>query len=136
LKYIFIYSFTAPKVKPLTTYLPKNKKINIGGNIVTTEVAAILFQATPVVAKKLKVPIGSGFVEYPLNTNGKTALFQLKVKVNIEETIIPGKHTGITTLKSAPNLVAPSTIAASSISTGTSSKKLFIINMEKGIANV
>ena len=104
--------------------------------MVTIEVAPILFHDTPVVAMKLRVPTGSGFVNMPLNTIGKIALFQLKTKANMAETIIPGNDMGITTFRSAPSLLAPSIIAASSREGGTSSKKLFIISIEKGIVNV
>jgi len=63
--------------------------------MVTMEVAPILFQFAPVVAKKLRVPTGSGLVSRPLRTMGKTALFQLKTKANIADTIIPGREMGI-----------------------------------------
>ena len=102
----------------------------------TIEVAPILFQLTPVVAKKLRVPTGSGFVSRPLNTIGKMALFQLKTKANMAETIIPGNEIGSTTLQSALSRLAPSTMAASSKDGGTSSKKLFMMSTEKGIVKV
>lgn len=88
------------------------------------------------VAKKLSVPTGSGFVDRLLNTSGKILLFQLNTKANMEATMIPGRDNGITTLRIAPILLAPSTMAASSRATGISSKKLLITNMENGMVNV
>ena len=92
----------------------------MGGSMVTTDVAAIQFQLIPVVAKKFRVPIGSGLVICLLNTSGNAALFQLKTNANMADTMMPGSARGMMILKAAYNLLAPSTMADSSSSTGMS----------------
>ena len=67
----------------------------MGGSMATTAVAAICPQKTPVEAKKLMVPTGKVVVLCLLSASGKITLFQLKTKVNIEVTIMPGKASGM-----------------------------------------
>src|SRR5947207_7187565 len=102
----------------------------------TTAVAAIWFQYTPVDAKKLIVPTGSVVVLCLVSTSGKMTLFQLKTKANIDVTMIPGKASGSVMWRNDWKRVPPSTRAASSNSTGTSSIKLLSSHTENGIVIV
>ena len=67
----------------------------MGGSMATTAVAAICPQKTPVEAKKLMVPTGKVVVLCLLKISGKSTLFQLKTKVNMEVTMMPGKASGM-----------------------------------------
>jgi cellobiose-specific phosphotransferase system component IIC len=68
--------------------------------------------------------------------NAKKNSFQERINVKMEVATRPGATRGRTTLRNAFILVYPSTIAASSISILTSSKKAFIIHTEKEIVKL
>src|SRR3954467_4301791 len=65
------------------------------------------------------------------NTNS----FQEKISANTAVAAMPGVNSGIVTFQNAPNRLKPSSIAASSYSTGTSSTKPFIIQIVNGRLN-
>src|SRR5215218_9678593 len=58
--------------------------------------------------------------------------FQEARKAKIAVTAMPPETTGITTRQRAPSLLHPSTVAASSRSLGTASKKLDISQIDSG----
>ena len=86
--------------------------------------------------KYLSVPTGSAAVARLLSTSGKAALFHEKTKANIEVTMTPGRMSGSTMRLMIVAVEAPSTRAASSISTGTSSIKLRNSQIENGMVSV
>ena len=68
----------------------------------------------------------------PVSTRARRSSFQLKMKQIRAVAAMPGIATGATTFRSVSSRPAPSICAASSISTGTSSRKERIIHTAMG----
>jgi len=79
---------------------------------------------------------GKVFAEILVKIREKRNSFQEKMKHIIADAARPGAVRGNITLRKAPNLVQPSTIAASSKAVGISSKNPRIIQMTNEKLNV
>ena len=102
------------------------------GIIAAVPNAAILSQAVPVeVTKDVET---TGIVLSPVCVSIKTKInsVQLKIKQRTAVAAMPPIARGTINRQNTKNLVAPSNKAASSISFGISSKKLFISRTARG----
>src|SRR5215204_6551533 len=98
----------------------------------TTASADACPQLEPCEPEKPATATGSVTALVRVKTTAKRNSIQLKMKAKVPVAISPGTARGRAMLQNAPNRVAPSTCALSSISAGTASKYARIIQMTKG----
>src|SRR6478735_5048529 len=89
-------------------------------------------QSRPNWVWKFAITTGVVWERIAVIRRAKRNSFQEARKAKIAVTAMPPETTGITTRHRAPSLLQPSTVAASSKSCGTASKKLAISQMDKG----
>lgn len=130
------HPFTAPIVKPLTKYfctaIPA-MKIGIKANTVAAELPP---QFTDTMAMKPEIHTGIVLVAASVKISENINSFHEKMIVNIPVAANPAALSGNEISRNAFILEQPSIIAACSSSSGTSSKKLRIIQIVKGKFNV
>src|SRR6478735_6908594 len=89
-------------------------------------------QSRPNWVWKFAITTGVVWERIAVIRRAKRNSFQEARKAKIALTAMPPETTGITTRHRAPSLLQPSTVAASSRSFGTASKKLDISQIESG----
>lgn len=120
----FTYSLTAPAVSPDTIYFCIKIKIITIGIIRQTPNARILFHCVPYFVWKLLIIVVIGqSEESEIKAIEYTRSFHAKIKEKIAAVARPGRETGTIILTNAPNIVHPSTLAASSTDLGRDAKK-------------
>ena len=102
------------------------------GIIAAVPNAAMLSHAVPVEVTKDVETTGIVFSPVCVSIRTKINSVQLNIKQSTAVAAIPPMARGTTNLQNTKNLVAPSSNAASSMSFGMSSKKLFISKTASG----
>src|SRR5258708_3980102 len=106
------------------------------GTIATTAAAELPPQSIETVPTNEETPMGMVRVSRPDSTRANRNSFQENSMVKIAAETNPGAVSGSAIRQKAPIREQPSILAASSSSTGISSKKLRIIQMTNGKLNV
>src|SRR5262249_39593728 len=125
---------TAPAVMPRTMYFCAIIVKMSTGITVRMPTAAALFHAiglSTVSRAEAAIGIVSRFVELMMYRPTRNS-FQTKMTPKMAATIMPGRASGSSTKQSTLALLHPSTSAASSISSGISSKKPIMIQTTSG----
>ena len=103
----------------------------------TTPAAMIMPQSTIVALKRSLTPTGSVFSSSDvMRTSAKRKSFQARMNVKMPAAMSPGNASGNVTYQAARARLAPSTMAASSSSSGTPAKNARSSHRQKGKQNV
>src|SRR6267142_660730 len=125
------YSLSDPRVRPRTScFCTSRMKMKLG---TTADVpsAEMNPHSDPVDVTKVDILTGSVRIEFVRKRESRNSV-HAKMKQSTAVAATPPVTNGSTTLRKIWNRVAPSIMAASSTSTGTSSKKDFISSTATG----
>src|SRR5262244_748458 len=112
------------------------KKATVG-TVIMTPAAMIMPQSTMVALKRSLTPTGSVFSSSEvMSTSANRKSFQARMNVKMPAAMSPGSASGSVTYHAARGRSAPSTMAASSSSSGTPAKKARSNHRQNGKQNV
>ena len=124
---------TAPRERPWTSLSWAANPAMSTGRDTTKEAAHTLRQEQTLAGHEAGEEDRCGLrARVPVRTRAKSSSFQEKMKQISEVAAIPGMTTGATICAQGPDQPAPSTEAASRISTGTSARNERIIHTAIG----